>query len=693
MALKPILIFKLILAVIFIMTTPGIAVEEEKSSNLMEKPAIGLADDMGETIIKEAVKVKEDFEQRAQSLFERRPLGWDLDTIHYLYKGFLSLPLKIPSLTKYLLKQSRILGAAGSLLVLVFIGAILYSLLGQKRVFQWVEKTIQPFGKYIPEAYYAHFQSGLKALISALIPLFLLGLFALINAMITYRATWFQLIGHLLTLWASGAIILNILKESLTRDLFAVAAKHGKTLFRWARLVLLYVLFGMGILWTVEAFKIHPDALSFIKLVVYVSIIVVLFQLFLRKQAFLSLFPHLSLRGYQEFIKILYIFYYPLLVASLIAAMLWCFGYDALGQLVLKKIWFTTTAFLVILLLYYLLNGWLRRWTGKLDTSNEAALFLARSFKPVLLYATIIASISVVLNLLDLLNPLQRIMSFSIFQFGGIPISFWIILKAFLILLGFVFGSRLLEALMDYKVYPALGIDPGFGYALNTLIKYVSLVIGFLISLNIVGLNLRFLLVFAGAIGIGVGLGLQGLAGNVLSGFTIIFGGKIRKGDWIEVGGTLGTVTDIYLRATKVRTRDNIEYLIPNSELISKTIVNYSLSSPMIRINLPVGVSYKADPHEVEKILLEVAEREPLVSKFKKPIVRFMAYGDSSINFDLLIWIDVRYVPRREVRSVLYFAIFDAFKKAGIEIPFPQRDVHIKRPIERPQRPRDNNVP
>lgn len=687
MAFKPIRILNLIFIVIFIMTIPGIAAQAEKKSEIMEKPAIGLAGDMGETIMKEAVKVKEDFKQQAQSLFERRPLGWNLDTIHYLYKGLLSLPLKIPTVTKYILKQSRVLGAAGSLLVLLFIGAILYSLLGQKWVFQWVEKTIRPFGKYIPEAYYAYFQSGLKALISALIPLFLLCLFAFINAMITYRVAWFQLTGRLLILWATGAIILNILKESLTRDLFAVAAKHGRTLFRWARLVLLYVLLGMAILWTVEAFEIRPDALAFIKLAVYVSIIVVLFQLFLRKEAFLSLFPRLSLRGYQEYIKILYTLYYPLLIASLIAALLWCLGYDALGRLVLKKIWFTTTAFLVILLLYYILNGWLKRWSGRLDTSNEAALFLARSLKPVLLYATVIASISVGLNLLGLLSPLQRIMSFGIFQLGGIQISLWIILKAVLILLGFVFASRLVEAFMDYRVYPALGIDPGFGYALNTLIKYVSLIIGFLISLNIVGLNLRFLLVFAGAIGIGVGLGLQNLAGNVLSGFTIIFGGKIRKGDWIEVGETLGTVTDIYLRATKVRTRDNVEYLIPNSELISKTIVNYSLSSPMIRINLPVGVSYKADPHEVEKILLEVAEREPLVSKFKKPIVRFMAYAESSINFDLLIWIDVRYVPRREVRSTLYFAIFDAFKKAGIEIPFPQRDIHVKPPIEHSQRP------
>ena len=174
------------------------------------------------------------------------------------------------------------------------------------------------------------------------------------------------------------------------------------------------------------------------------------------------------------------------------------------------------------------------------------------------------------------------------------------------------------------------------------------------------------------------------MAANIISGFTIIFGGKIRKGDWIEVGETLGVVTDIYLRATKIRTRDHIEYLIPNSDFISNTIVNYSLSSPMIRIDLLVGVSYDADPRKVESILLAVAEKEPMVESFKKPAVRFVEYADNSINFELLIWIDVQKTPRRRVKSALYFAIFEEFKKAGIEIPFPQRDIHILTSTEQP---------
>ncbi len=132
--------------------------------------------------------------------------------------------------------------------------------------------------------------------------------------------------------------------------------------------------------------------------------------------------------------------------------------------------------------------------------------------------------------------------------------------------------------------------------------------------------------------------------------------------------------------STRIRTRQNVEYLIPNSNLISNTIINYSLSSPMIWTGLNVGVSYGSDPREVERILLEVAGREPMVSRQLPPRVLFTEFADSSLNFRLLVWIDARRYAERLVHSALYFAIFEEFKKAGIEIPFPQRDIHIRTP-------------
>ncbi|MGA8181075.1 MAG: mechanosensitive ion channel domain-containing protein [Desulfobacterales bacterium] len=642
------------------------------------KPSIGISKEMGEVMIQQTSKVKEEFKEKARSLFERRPLGWDLNSLYYLYDMALSLPGKVPAFTRFVIEQSRVLGAIGSILLLLFFAAVLYSVLGQHRVMRWVEHRVEALTSYIPEATYPFVISGIKMMVSALIPLLLLAVYSLINAMINYSAAWFQLVGRLIGLWAAGALLLRLLKESLTRSLFKATSQYGRTIYRWARLALLYALFGMAAYWMAEAFDIREDVLSLLRFAISVSITLVLLILFLNKKAFMSLLPDLPVQSYKQFRRFLGRYYFPLLIVSFLAALLWCFGYRALGRLVLIKIWFSGVMYVFIMFIYHTLRRSLNTWFQRLEHTDETALMLAGALRSILKYATVMATLIIILYMLGLLNPLQRIMSFPIFQLGNTTITFWLIVRALLILVAIVYVSRLAQAYFDYRIYPSFGVDPGLGYAINTVFKYVSIGIGFLIALNIVGINLRFLLVFAGAIGVGVGFGLQNMAANVISGFTIIFGGKLRKGDWIQVQSMTGEVTDIYLRATKVRTRDNIEYLIPNSNIISNIVVNYSLSSPMIRIELPVGVSYRADPRQVEKILLAAAENEPLVDKAPMPTVRFVEFADSSINFELLIWIDVRKTPRRKVRSNLYFVIFEELAKAGIEIPFPQRDVHIR---------------
>ena len=614
------------------------AQDEIDTAKKTDKHSIAISEEMDDVIILEAKKVKEEFQQKMRSLFERHPLGWNFNTIIYLYQLALSLPGKVPVFTTFVIEQSRVLGVIGSILVFLFIAAVLYSLIGQRRVMGWVENRVEPLSVFIPEATYPFVISGIKVVVSALIPLLLLGAFALINAMIDYLAVWFQIIGRLLGLWAVGALLLRLLKESLTRELFKVTAQYGRTVHRWARLALLYIIFGMAAFWTVEVFEIREDVLALLRFAITVSVTVVLFILHLNKKAFISFLPELPIRSYIKFRKFLERYYFPLLFVSFLAALLWCIGYRALGQLVLIKIWFTAAAFVFIMWFYHTSERYLNSWFQRLDHTDEKARMFVSTLRSILKYATIVATLIIVLNMLGLLNPLQRIMSFPIFQLGETTVTFWLIVMAILILMAIVYASRLAQSYFDYKLYPSFGIDPGLGYALNTIFKYIALGIGFLVALNILGINLRFLLVFAGAIGIGVGLGLQNMAANVISGFTIIFGGKIRKGDWIEVGSMLGEVTDIYLRATKVRTRDNIEYLVPNSNIISNTMVNYSLSSPMIRIDLPVGVSYNADPRQVEKILLAAAENEPLVEKARMPAVRFVEYANNSINFELLVW-------------------------------------------------------
>jgi small-conductance mechanosensitive channel len=663
-------------AAVIALSLPAICAE--KADESADHPTISLPENMTGVIAGTAKGVQQELISKATSLFERTPLGWNLETITYIYLWILYLPLRAPDFVRQIMEQSRVLGLAGSLIMLLFLVAVIYSVLGRKRLLASIENALQPLKARIPVAVYPFFLSGIKVLVSALLPLVLLGGFSLVNAMIDYDAAWFQLTGYLLWLWAVGGLLIALLKETLTQGLFKVTLQYGKKIFPLVRLALLYALAGVAVIRGVQIFQIRPDVANLIQFVLSVSIVVVLFLLHLMKKALLSLLPDLPYRTYKAFVRWLDRYYRPLVLLAFLIALLWCVGYRNFGRLVLVKAYATAGAYVLIMMVYHQLWISLQRWHAAKPPTDEAVQFLFNSLQAILTYATVTATLLLLLNLPDFLGPLKRLMSIPLLNIGTSQVTLWTIAQALFVLLAFIYMSRFFQAYFDYKVYPSFGVDPGMGYALNTSLKYCFLIVGILVSLSSVGIDLRFLLVFAGAAGIGIGLGLQHIAANIISGFTIIFGRKIRKGDWIEIEGKLGVVIDISLRATLVRTRDNIEYLVPNANIISNTIINYTLSSPLICVALPVGVSYSSDPKRIEQILLEEAQKEPLVVKSQQPVVRFAEFGESSLNFDLLVWIDVRNTPLRLVRSKLYFAIFDRFKNEGIEIPFPQRDLHIR---------------
>ena len=649
-----------------------------------QKDSITINENIGDAMLREAHQVSKEFKQQTLSIFERTPLGWNLDTIDFLSEWIISLPLKIPLFMKQVMEQSRMLGAAGTLIMLIFITAVLYSLLGQKRVLKYIEIQVQPIREKVPEFFYPYFYSIVRVMVASLIPLILLGIFSTINAFIDYKTSWFQLLGRLLWLWTVGALFASLLRGSLLGDFFSAAVLHGKTIYQFTRLVFFYILAGIAILWGAEAFQMPQEVLAFLRFAISLSIICVLFLLFLKKNALLSLLPQLPYKNYISFLRVLDKYYFPFILLTFLAGLLWCIGYKEFGPFFLKKTWAVAGSYVVIMIVYHIIFCGLQKWSKKKEVENKEAQFFFKSLKSLLLYTTATTIILTAFALLGLFDLFQRIFSFPIFKIGDTSLSILIFIKAGLILLVFIYLSRLLQAYLDYRIYPSLGIDTGLAYALNTFFKYLIIVIGFLISLRIVGIDLRVLMVFAGTIGIGVGFGLQTLASNMISGLCIIFGGNLRKGDWIQAGDTIGIVTDIYLRASKVRTRDNIEYLIPNSDFISSTIVNYTLSSPMVRINIPIGVSYDADPEEVKEILLKSASKHSFVTNYKNPEVRFVEYGDNSINFHLLVWIDIRKIAERRIKSSIYFTVFKVLKKANIEIPFPQRDIHIRSGLKEP---------
>jgi len=651
-----------------------------ETSSKQETPySFSLADGMGETMRREISRAGEEFQQQALSMFERSPLGWDENTLVSLYQFALSLPMKLPDLANHVLEQGRALGAVGSLLVLIFIGAVLYAFTGQKRVMVRVEKTVHPLSRFMPNEAYPYFLSVLKIVVASLIPLLLLGVYSLINAFIHYNAVWFLLTGRLLGVWALGALILNLLHVILKSGLYPAADQYGPLLYRRARLVVLYALGGTAVVWGAQSFALSEDIVAFLKFVVSLSVVCVMLLLFFNRKAMLSLLPELPYKNYRTFRKNLARYYMALVYGTFLTGVLWCLGYKRFSETVWTKTWAVAAVYVGFLGLFHLTQGRLSRWAGRVSSSgDEDAVLFFKTLRRLLLYASVICAAVIMAKLLGVYGPIVRIFSFPILKVKDTSLTLWLLIKAGIVFAVLMYVSTLLRTYLSFKVYPSIGVDTGLSYALNTFLKYVFFAIAFVATLHAVGISPEILMIFAGAAGIGIGLGLQGIAANLISGLTIVFGRRIRRGDWIHAGDTMGKVTDIFLHSTKLITRDNIEYLLPNSMILSSTMVNYTLSSPTIRLSVPVGVSYNADPRKAEEVFLAAASKHPELTQHQKPEVRFVGYGDNSINFEVLVWIDIRKTARRLAKSLLYFTVFEMLQKEGIEIPYPQRDIHIR---------------
>jgi len=211
----------------------------------------------------------------------------------------------------------------------------------------------------------------------------------------------------------------------------------------------------------------------------------------------------------------------------------------------------------------------------------------------------------------------------------------------------------------------------------GTIIRYGILLIGLVIVVQTIGIDLDAITILLGALGVGIGFGLQNITNNLVSGIIILFERPIKVGDWIQVGDVFGNVVRISMRSTVVVTNDNISVIVPNSEFISSRVINWSYTDRNVRFSIPVGVAYKEDPENVKRLLLEVAESEDGVLKDPPPYVLLDGFGDNTINFNLSVWTNKYITTPGILKSKLYYEIFKKFKGNNISIPFPQRDLHI----------------
>lgn len=290
-------------------------------------------------------------------------------------------------------------------------------------------------------------------------------------------------------------------------------------------------------------------------------------------------------------------------------------------------------------------------------------------------------------DLKNIYHSVADFLQYPLFALGKTDFTLSIFLYI-IISVGLLFYlSGKLKQLLQNRILARYNVDLGVRTAISTIVRYIVVTIGLVVIIQTTGIDLSFLTILAGALGVGIGFGLQNITNNFVSGIVILMERPIKVGDRIELtnaaGETInGDVINISARASTVLTNDNIAIIVPNSNILSSAVINWSYNDRRVRFSIPIGVHYKEDPQQVKKLLMEVADENDGVLKTPSPNVLFDNFGDSSLNFLFRVWTS-RYTQRPgALRSQLNYAIHKKFKDNNIEIPYPQRDLHLRSGFE-----------
>ena len=282
------------------------------------------------------------------------------------------------------------------------------------------------------------------------------------------------------------------------------------------------------------------------------------------------------------------------------------------------------------------------------------------------------------LNIMGLLDPILIVLDGAKLPLGEIELSVLSLIKG-LVTFGFmIWGAFALSSLIDKQIKGLDSVPPSARALMTKVSKILLVSLAFLISLNATGIDLTALAVFGGALGVGIGFGLQKVVGNFISGIILLVDRSIKPGDVIETGGTYGTINRLAARYTSVITRDGTEFLIPNEDMITQPVVNWSHSHRLVRRRIPVQVSYNSDVKQAMALMVDAANEEKRILKQPAPRTLIRGFGESGVDLELRMWIDDPQNGVSNVASNVMGRIWDKFNEEGVEFPFPQRVVHVK---------------
>lgn len=292
--------------------------------------------------------------------------------------------------------------------------------------------------------------------------------------------------------------------------------------------------------------------------------------------------------------------------------------------------------------------------------------------------AAAVAWIIAALDITGLLGPAAAALDSAALTIGTMRLSLLLVAKTVLIVVVLLWAALALSRLIGARIQQTAGLSPSVQTLATNLIKIALVFLALLIGLNAVGIDLTALTVFSGAIGVGLGFGLQKIVSNFVSGIILLSERSIKPGDTIEVGGTYGCVTSLGARYTALRGRDGKEYLVPNETLITNEVVNWSYTNPFVRVDLAFGVAYGSDLRLVRRLAIEAAGETRRVQASPEPVCHVTEFGDNAVNLLLRFWINDPANGVTNVKGDIFLALWDRFVAHGIEVPFPQRDLHVR---------------
>ena len=296
----------------------------------------------------------------------------------------------------------------------------------------------------------------------------------------------------------------------------------------------------------------------------------------------------------------------------------------------------------------------------------------------------VVAWLVAALGIVGLLDPAIGFLDSLGVTLGTFRLTLWLVIKTVLLLAALLWVATLASRVLNARIERMPQFTPSVRVLLTKAVSIGLVAAAVAAALTATGVDLTVFAVIGGAVGLGIGFGLQKIVSNLVSGVILLLDRSIKPGDVIEIGDTYGWITFLGARYAAVQTRDRKEWLIPNEDLITNRVVNWSRSDNLLRLHAPLGVAYDSDLHQVVALAVEAARGVERVVAEPKPVCLVMGFGDSSVDLDLRFWVRDPQNGTANVRSAVFLAVWDAFKANGVTIPFPQRDVWLRTPAEPP---------